>query len=430
MDRRFIPLFIIVLIDLIGLGIIIPVLLLHAEDSFGASDLQATGLLSAYSLALFIAAPFMGRLSDAFGRRSVLLYSQAGTFIAFIMLGMANSLWVLYLGRIIDGISGGNITTARAYVNDITTEENRAQGFGIISAAFGAGFIIGPALGGAVVVAASKIPALAAYSQRAPFLLAALFSQGSIMGTLFLLPESLSPEDRRPLGQRQAQTDRGSGLGVLLRPPGVRLVLSFSAMTFLAFAMFQASFAFLAERNIYPDLTLEQVQGNIAVFFFLIGGINVVMQLFFVGPLVKRFGERHLISVATFMRVGAFLGIALARRPIAIMLSIVPLALGNSVSMPSLQSVLSRFAPSGMRGQMMGVFDSVRSFTLIFGPLIAGLLLQMEYPSLSIHTETALPSFVGAGLVFVAFLISLPILNLTLPTQEVPATRSQAAPAN
>jgi len=138
-DRRFIPLFMIVFVDLVGFGIVIPVLLLHAEESFGATDLQATGLLTAFSIGMVIAGPILGRLSDAYGRRPVLIISQIGTFIGFIVLGFANSLFLLYLGRIIDGISGGNITTARAYINDITTEENRARGFGLISAAFGAG---------------------------------------------------------------------------------------------------------------------------------------------------------------------------------------------------------------------------------------------------------------------------------------------------
>ncbi|TFH36314.1 MAG: MFS transporter, partial [Anaerolineales bacterium] len=158
MDRRYIPLFLIVFIDLVGFGIVIPVLLLHAEESFGATDLQATGLLTAYSAGLVLAGPILGRLSDAYGRRRILLISQVGTFIGFIVLGLANSLLLLYIGRIIDGLSGGNITTAQAYINDITNEGNRARGFGLISAAFGAGFVVGPALGGLVVSITAGIP--------------------------------------------------------------------------------------------------------------------------------------------------------------------------------------------------------------------------------------------------------------------------------
>ena len=197
MDRRFISLFLIVFIDLVGFGIVIPVLLLHAEESFGASNLQATLLLSAYSMGLVVAGPILGRLSDAFGRRPVLIYSQIGTLIGFLILGLANSLWLLDLGRIIDGLSGGNISTAQAYINDITNEKNRARGFGLISAAFGAGFIVGPALGGLVVRLTASIPELAAYSQQAPFFVAAVFSLTSIMGTVFVLKESLpSPSCR------------------------------------------------------------------------------------------------------------------------------------------------------------------------------------------------------------------------------------------
>lgn len=163
-DRRFIALFVVVFVDLIGFGMVIPVLLLHAQESFGASDLQATLLLTSYSIALVVAGPVMGRLSDAVGRRPVLILSQFGTLAGFLVLGFANTLFLLYLGRIIDGVSGGNITTAEAYINDITSEENRARGFGLISAAFGAGFVVGPALTALIVSVTASSPTLAPYS--------------------------------------------------------------------------------------------------------------------------------------------------------------------------------------------------------------------------------------------------------------------------
>jgi len=252
-DRRFIPLFMIVFIDLVGFGIVIPVLLLHAEESFGATDLQATGLLTAFSIGMVIAGPILGRLSDAYGRRPVLIVSQIGTFIGFIVLGLANSLFLLYLGRIIDGISGGNITTARAYINDITTEENRARGFGLISAAFGAGFIVGPALGGLAVTVTAGIPSLAAYSQNAPFFVAVFFSLASILGTYFILPESLDPEARQPLGERSKERDGDLGLLDVLKEEKMRTILSFTFVTFLAFSLFQSSFPIFARRRLFSD---------------------------------------------------------------------------------------------------------------------------------------------------------------------------------
>lgn len=417
-DRRYIPLFLIVFVDLIGFGIVIPILLLHAEESFGASNLQATGLLTAYALGMVFAGPVLGRLSDAVGRRPVLIVSQIGTLIGFLVLGFANSLILLYIGRIIDGISGGNISTAQAYMNDITTEENRARGFGLISAAFGAGFIVGPALGGLVVNVTLSIPSLAPYSQSAPFFVAALFSLTSILGTYFILPESLPPESRSPLGKRVEGEAPSIGILDVLKISNVRTILSFTFITFLAFSLLQASFPLLARRNIFPDESLEIAQRNIGFLLTWVGVINVTMQSFFVGPLVKRFGEKALIVYATFGRILAFTGIALSRGPLLAAAAIVPLSVGNAVSQPSLQSIISRFASPEARGRVLGLFQSTNSLTLIIGPIIAGLLLDLKIASISIETITALPMFGAAILVSIAFLMSFRILRMEIPSQE------------
>ena len=418
MDRRFIPLFMIVFVDLVGFGIVIPVLVLHAEESFGATDLQATGLLTAFSIGMVIAGPVLGRLSDAYGRRPVLIISQIGTFIGFIVLGLANSLFLLYLGRIIDGISGGNITTARAYINDITTEENRARGFGLISAAFGAGFIVGPALGGLAVTVTAGIPSLAAYSQNAPFFVAAIFSLVSILGTYFILPESLDPEARQPLGDRSKDRDGDLSLMDILKLENMRTILSFTFVTFLAFSLFQSSFPIFARRRLFGDLSLEMAQRNIGLVLTLFGLTNVLMQSFFVGPLVRRFGEQRLIVYATFGRIIAFLGAALTLNAYIFAAFALPLAIGNALSQPSLQSIISRFSPPKMRGRVLGLFQSTNSLTLVFGPIFAGLLLSADFPSLSSESTAALPMFAAAVLVTVAFFMSFRILHLELPTQE------------
>jgi DHA1 family tetracycline resistance protein-like MFS transporter len=417
-DRRYLSLFLIVFIDLVGFGIVIPILLLHAEESFGATDLQATGLLTAYSLGIVFAGPILGRLSDAYGRRPLLIISQIGTLIGFLVLGVANSLFLLYLGRIIDGISGGNITIAQAYINDITTEKNRARGFGIISAAFGAGFIVGPALGGVVVSVTSNIPALAAYSQNAPFFVAAIFSLASILLTYFILPETLPAEKRSPLGKRAKSEAPSISLFDILRLPKVRIILSFTFITFLAFSMLQSSFPLLVRRNIFPDEPLEIVQRNIGLLLTWVGMISVTMQTFFVGSLVKRFGEQRLIVYATFGRIIAFLGTALARDPYLLLLVFIPLSAGNAAAQPSLQSLISRFAPPNMRGRVMGAFQSTNSATLVVGPIFAGLLLETEIVSISPQVHAALPMFMAAVLVTFAFLMSFRILRMEIPSQE------------
>lgn len=417
-DRRFIPLFLIVFVDLIGFGIVIPILLLHAEESFGATDLQATGLLTAYSLGIVFAGPILGRLSDAYGRRPLLIISQIGTFIGLLVLGFANSLILLYVGRIIDGISGGNITIAQAYINDITTEKNRARGFGIISAAFGAGFVVGPALGGLVVNLASKVPELAPYSQNLPFFVAAGFSMASILGTYFILPESLPPENRDPLGKKAERDAPSIGLLEILRLPRVRIILTFTFITFLAFSLLQSSFPFLARRNIFPNEPLEIVQRNIGLLLTWVGVISVTMQTFFVGPLVNRFGEQRLIVYATFGRIIAFLGTALARDPYMLLLVFLPLSAGNAAAQPSLMSLISRFASPEMRGRVIGAFQSTNSTTLVMGPILSGLLLETNIASISPQVQAALPMFTATILVSVAFLMSFRILRMEVPTQE------------
>ncbi len=417
-DRRFVALFVVVFVDLIGFGMVIPVLLLHAKESFGATDLQAILLLSSYSIGLVVAGPVLGRLSDAFGRRPVLIISQFGTLAGFLILGFANTLLLLFLGRIVDGISGGNITTAQAYINDITTEKNRARGFGLISAAFGAGFIVGPALTALILSVTAANPTLAPYSQNAPFFVAAIFSLISILLTTFLLPESLPKEDREPLGRSREKKPGQKGLMDVLRLPDVRTILLFTFLTFLAFSMLQASFAFFARRNVFSDIPLESAQRNIGLLLTWIGIVSVTTQFVFVGRLVKRFGERRLVNVSAIARVLAFLGIALSRDPLALAIVFIPFAASNAISQPSLQSILTRFSPPEMRGRILGAFQSSNSLTLVFGPILAGLLLQLDFPSLSPEVEISLPMFAAAAIMSIAFVVSFRVLRMKLPTQE------------
>lgn len=430
MDRRFVALFTVVFVDLIGFGMVIPVLLLHAQESFGASDLQAILLLSSYSIGLVVAGPILGRLSDAFGRRPVLIISQFGTLVGFLILGFANTLFLLFLGRIIDGISGGNITTAQAYINDITTEKNRARGFGLISAAFGAGFIVGPALTALIVSVTAANPTLAPYSQNAPFFVAALFSLTSILLTTFLLPESLPKEEREPLGRAREKQPGQKGLLDVLRLPDVRLILIFTLITFLAFSLLQASFAFFSRRNLFFDIPLEEAQRNIGLLLTWLGIVSVTTQFVFVGPLVRRFGERRLVNAATLARVLAFIGMAIAREPLGMAIVFIPFAASNAISQPSLQSILSRFSPPEMRGRVLGAFQSTNSLTLVIGPILAGFLLQMELPNLPAEWAVALPLLVGAVIMFVAYVLSFRLLRMELPTQEEAPMKPVAAPAD
>jgi MFS family permease len=247
---------------------------------------------------------------------------------------------------------------------------------------------------------------------------AAIFSLISILLTTFLLPESLPKEDREPLGRSREKKPGQKGLMDVLRLPDVRTILLFTFLTFLAFSMLQASFAFFARRNVFSDIPLESAQRNIGLLLTWIGIVSVTTQFVFVGRLVKRFGERRLVNVTAIARVLAFLGIALSRDPLALAIVFIPFAASNAISQPSLQSILTRFSPPEMRGRILGAFQSSNSLTLVFGPILAGLLLQLDFPSLSPEVEISLPMFAGAAIMSIAFVVSFRVLRMKLPTQE------------
>ena len=217
--------FVTVFIDLVGFGIVIPVLPYYAEGTkFGATPSQVGLLFASYSIMQLIFAPVLGRLSDKHGRRPVLLVSLLGTALGFFILGFATTLWMLFLGRIIDGISGGNISTAQAYIADVTTKENRAKGMGLIGAAFGLGFVLGPAIGGI----------LSRWGINVPFLFAGGLALANVVLLFFTLPETVTPD-------HPARVSAASGRGFnqlmgALRKPALASVLTIYFLGIVAFS--------------------------------------------------------------------------------------------------------------------------------------------------------------------------------------------------
>src|SRR5256885_13605397 len=217
--------FITVFIDLVGFGIVIPVLPFYAEGTkFGATPREVGLLFASYSVMQLVFAPVLGRLSDKYGRRPVLLISLLGTSLGFLILGFASTLWMLFLGRIIDGISGGNISTAQAYIADVTTKEDRAKGMGILGAAFGLGFIFGPAIGGI----------LSRWGINVPFLFAAGLALANAILLYFFLPETVTKDH-----PARVSAAGGGGRGPLtnsLTPPRLRCLLSIYFLFVVAFS--------------------------------------------------------------------------------------------------------------------------------------------------------------------------------------------------
>lgn len=277
--KRVLPIFVIVLTGLLGLTIIIPLLPLYAA-SYGA-DPFVIGLLGAtYPIMQFIGAPVLGRLSDRFGRKPVLLVSQLGTVIGFLLMGFAGSIWMLFLARIIDGLSGANISTAQAAITDSTTEKTRTQGLGLIGAAFGIGFTIGP------VVAFATL-AVTGNSYQAVAFVAAAFAAIAFGLTWFWFEESLSPE-RRGHAERKPALSLAAMLAALRRP----------AIGFLLALMFAQQMVFGGFEQLLSLFTLSRLgldaRGN-AVLFVIIGAVVVVIQGGLIGRLSRRYGDRWLI---------------------------------------------------------------------------------------------------------------------------------------
>lgn len=277
--KKVLPIFVIVLIDLLGLTIIIPLMPLYA------TALQANAFLigllgAAYPIMQFIGAPLLGRLSDRYGRKPVLLISQVGTLIGFIILGLANSLWMLFLARLVDGLSGANISTAQAAIADSTNEKTRTQGLGLIGAAFGLGFVVGP------VIAFVSL-ALSGNNYRVPALVAAVFSLISILLTNFWFEETLPVEKRGQASGRKALSFQALTRALTHPAVGLLLVLMFAQQ--IAFGGFEQLISLFTLNRLGLNAS-----GN-AVIFVFVGIIVVAVQGGFIGPWSRKLGDRRLI---------------------------------------------------------------------------------------------------------------------------------------
>jgi MFS transporter, DHA1 family, tetracycline resistance protein len=391
-------LFLIVFVDLVGFGLVIPLLPFYAIR-FGASPQEVTLLLATYSLFQLFAAPLWGALSDRIGRRPVLMTSMAASALAYLWLGSATETWMLFAARALAGACAGNIAAAQAYIADVTTPENRAKGMGLIGAAFGLGFIFGPALGGFL---AGNDPSTA--NLGTPAWVASGLSVAALCGVLFLLSESLTPEER---GRAQRRSRKGAIVGTLRRPILSRLILIFF-LVILAFAGMESTFALWAMRQFRwgPE--------QVGYVFAFVGVLSVVLQGGLIGRLAQRFGEERLLLCGL-----ALIGVGLLLLPFARALPILGLgvsgvALGMGLTQPSLNSLISRRAGREEQGEVLGVSQSVGSFARVIGPALAGFL----FTDLG-HNS---PFEWGAGLIAVALLLAF---NLFRGLGEAPLAETE-----
>jgi MFS family permease len=368
-----------VLLDLLGFGLVIPLLTFYAED-YGASAQQVTLLMALYSVAQFFCAPLWGQLSDRVGRRPVMLVSIAGTSLMLAAFASAPSLGWLFLFRTLNGACAANISTAQAYVADVTTPENRARGMGLIGASFGLGFTLGPFLGGE----------LSHFGLAVPIWVAAGLSAVNFLWALFGLPES------RPLGAR-AHVERTldpRAIFQALRHPTVGLAIALAFTATFAFAMMEGTFSLVAEHR--WDMNAEHV-GRM---FGMIGIVGIVIQGGLIGRLVKRFGEPALVAVGYAFNATGLVILAIAPPGLLVWLGCLFVALGTSCANPSLQSLISRGAAADEQGSVLGVNQSLGALGRAAGPTLAGALYTHWFQG---------GGFMGGGLMmFGALLLSFP----------------------
>jgi DHA1 family tetracycline resistance protein-like MFS transporter len=392
--------FITVFIDLIGFGIVIPVLPYYAEGTrFGATPREVGLLFASYSIMQLVFAPVLGRLSDKHGRRPVLLISLLGTSIGFLILGFAGSLWMLFLGRIIDGVSGGNISTAQAYIADVTTKENRAKGMGLIGAAFGLGFVFGPAIGGI----------LSRWGINVPFLFAGGLAFANVILLYFTLPETVTPD-------HPARVSAASGRGWRqllnsLRQPRLGFVLTIYFLSIVAFSIMTTTF------SLFMMFRLGYDAWQNGWIFAFVGIISACIQGGLIGRLVKRFGEPLLvISGALLFSMSLFLipFVGPGTGLISILAIGAAFSIGNALSGPSLTSLASRSADASEQGSVLGVTQSVASLARAIGPSMAAFLIYSAAVHAGFGGKTQNMSdlsilrtfWAAAGISFAAFLLA------------------------
>lgn len=425
--RRVLPIFLLVFVDVLGLTVILPLLHLYAA-AYGAGPLEIALAIAAFPLAQLVGLPVMGALSDRYGRKPLLLLSQATTCLSFIMLGLAGSLEMVILSRVIDGLFGANLSTAQAALSDITDESNRTRGLGLIGAAFGLGFIFGPVI---ALIALELTNSLAV-----PAFTAAIYSLASILVTAFLFEETRPPDLRG--------TDAGRPLNPL---PSLRYLFA-PRLASLFLLIFAQQVIFFGYESLLGLFTLTRLgflgRGNAAL-FLLIGLILATVQLRFIGAWSARLGDRRLAALALgVLALGLLLTAATPETPhplylrviaerellasqrstteiligdlgidlpanedrglggvIWLTIAIIPVSIGAGLIRPALNSLITRRASAGEFGRVLGLSAALISGANACAPLLAGLLFQQ----LGSSAPFAIGGLLMAGLCLVSLWI-------------------------
>lgn len=412
------PIFMIVFVDILGFAITIPVLPLFVQNEFGGTVLQVTSLSTIFFAAQFLATPQLGRLSDRIGRRPVLIISQFGSLLALLLSGLSPNLVSLYLARLIDGLTGGNIAVAQAYLSDTTNEQNRTSSLGIVNAAMNTSFLIGPAFGGIVA---------AHFGPRVPFFMAAFIAFLTILLSYKLLPEPTKPQyskyvtDNRsnePTTRHSLSPKKKRDLIILLSLPGMLLMMFIALGDRIAFFIYQPTWVLWAESVLLDGYDLAFVQQTVGLMLTLIGAAGIISQIWLVKLFTKISGEKQMVIWGTIMRGFAWITMAVFPFLMPTILVAPLIGIGGGIALPALTALITYATPPEQQGYAIGILHASKSIGRIIGSIVGGIIFQFINPSATL----------GAAAVISALLL-IAIFNLPMRDRTIHAEMPKEVPA-
>jgi MFS transporter, DHA1 family, tetracycline resistance protein len=364
------PIFLIVLVDILGFTIILPLLPFYSER-LGASPTVVGMIVAIYAAFQLLAGPILGQLSDRVGRRPVLLLSQAGTLAGFLLLAFSTQVWMVFLSRAIDGATAGNLSIAQAYISDVTKPENRAKAFALIGVAFGFGFLVGPAISGF----------LAHYGYRAPIFTASGLSLLSILCTFFLLPKRevhhLADEGETGPGGKRLSLISWGEYGKYFRDRELARLLVQWTLFALSFSTFVSGFALFAERRYLWSGHPVGVR-EVGYIFAFNGFIGIIMQGGMVGRLVKAMGEKRVVQLGFFTSMVGYAAIGFTHTVGQLLWVMAISAIGGAGLRPALTSMVTQKAGKREQGVILGLTQSLTSVAQITAPVLAGVMINHQ----------------------------------------------------
>lgn len=405
-DRRLITIVLIVFVGMVGAAMILPILPLYAKRQYGLPEQAIPLLNTSFFAAQFVAAPILGRASDRYGRVPVLLVSQIGTVISFLLLAIAPTTGWLFFARILDGITGGNIIVAQAYITDVTPRERRTEALGYIFAVFGLGFVIGPAIGTLLATT---------FGVRVPYMIAALAAALVVLLTRLTLDESLGPEQRAH--NRRANAAALSPR-LVIRNQALMLIVIIAFIAQFGLGLLQATLALFGDDVLFAGYEQRIRDLGIGALLAVIGLTQFLTQAVLIRRLAPRLGDAPLVVIGNASRMLGLYLLAMATSPFLGAFAAVFFASGMGLMMPPLQSLSTRTVPDELRGGVLGVYQSTLSLAIIMGTALSGVLFTLN---------PAAPYWLGGTLSLIAILPAMLLMqrsraNRLLPSQEAQPT--------